>query len=64
MLISCYFVVGLLLSKEISAISGPKLNDYKRVLTTDEGIKAKVASLKKEVEEFSSKFLMPGIEEY
>ncbi|XP_032669032.1 serine hydroxymethyltransferase, cytosolic isoform X2 [Odontomachus brunneus] len=55
---------GLLLSKEVSDISGPKLDDYKRVLSTDEGIKIKVARLKKEVESFSSTFLMPGLDTY
>ncbi|XP_014472396.1 PREDICTED: serine hydroxymethyltransferase, cytosolic isoform X2 [Dinoponera quadriceps] len=55
---------GLLLSKEVSNISGPKLDDYKRVLNTNEDVKAKIASLRSEVEAFSKKFLIPGIEEY
>lgn len=63
MVLRC-FPIGLLLSKEVSAISGPKLDDYKRVLNTDAGIKVKVASLRKEVETFSNKFQMPGLEEY
>lgn len=55
---------GLKLSKEVSAISGPKLVDFKRVLNTDEIIKVKVAALKEEVETFSRQFSMPGNETY
>ncbi|XP_077263464.1 serine hydroxymethyl transferase isoform X1 [Temnothorax americanus] len=55
---------GLQLSKEVSAISGPKLVDYKRVLNTDENIKAKVAALREEVETFSRQFSIPGHETY
>lgn len=55
---------GLLLSKEVSNISGPKLVDYKRVLNTDAYIKAKVAALRKEVETFSKQFPIPGFEIY
>ncbi|XP_015588702.1 serine hydroxymethyltransferase, cytosolic [Cephus cinctus] len=53
---------GLLLSKEVSAISGPKLIDYKKVLDTDAGIKKKVAELRQQVQEFSVKFSIPGLE--
>lgn len=52
------------LSKEVSAISGPKLPDFKKVLSTDENIKAKVTALKEEVEAFSRQFSMPGNEIY
>ncbi|XP_011874369.1 PREDICTED: serine hydroxymethyltransferase isoform X2 [Vollenhovia emeryi] len=55
---------GLKLSKEVSAISGPKLVDFKRVLSTDKTIIAKVAALKKEVETFSRQFSLPGYETY
>ncbi|XP_053998564.1 serine hydroxymethyltransferase [Hylaeus anthracinus] len=55
---------GLLLAKEISKISGPKLVDYKRVLSTDADIKLKVAALKEEVETFSRQFFMPGYDTY
>ncbi|XP_011337658.1 serine hydroxymethyltransferase, cytosolic isoform X2 [Ooceraea biroi] len=55
---------GLKLSKEVSAISGPKLVDFKKVLTTDKNIQAKVAALKKEVEVFSRQFSIPGYEIY
>ncbi|XP_012230517.1 serine hydroxymethyltransferase isoform X1 [Linepithema humile] len=55
---------GLQLSKKVSAISGPKLVDFKRVLNTDENIKAQVASLREEVETFSKQFQIPGHEIY
>ncbi|KYN33402.1 Serine hydroxymethyltransferase [Trachymyrmex septentrionalis] len=55
---------GLKLSKEVTAISGPKLVDFKRVLSTDENIKTKIADLKKEVEIFSMQFSIPGYETY
>ncbi|EGI70459.1 PREDICTED: serine hydroxymethyltransferase, cytosolic [Acromyrmex echinatior] len=53
---------GLKLSKEVTAISGPKLVDFKRVLSTDENIKTKIAALKEEVEIFSKQFSIPGHE--
>ncbi|KAK1136853.1 hypothetical protein K0M31_001388 [Melipona bicolor] len=55
---------GLLLCKEVSNISGPKLVDYKRILSTDVNIKAKVTVLREEVETFSRQFPIPGFEEY
>ncbi|XP_043260330.1 serine hydroxymethyltransferase [Colletes gigas] len=55
---------GLLLSKEVSDISGPQLVDYNRVLNTDARIKEKVAALKEEVETFSKQFAMPGYDTY
>ncbi|XP_012271730.1 serine hydroxymethyltransferase, cytosolic isoform X2 [Orussus abietinus] len=54
---------GLTLSKEISKISGPKLVDFKETLK-DPAVAEKVSALRSEVEEFSRKFSMPGLEEY
>ena len=48
----------------MSNISGPKLVDYKRILSTDANIKAKVTALREEVEIFSTQFPIPGFEEY
>lgn len=59
-----YFATGLQLAKEVSAISGPKLVDFKRVLNTDENIKAKVKSLREEVETFARQFQIPGHDTY
>lgn len=55
---------GLLLCKEVSKISGSKLVDFKKVLSTNEDIKAKVSALKEEVEAFSKQFPIPGFKEY
>ncbi|KYM87473.1 Serine hydroxymethyltransferase, cytosolic [Atta colombica] len=55
---------GLKLSKEVTAISGPKLVDFKKILSTDENIKTKIAALKEEVEIFSRQFSIPGHETY
>lgn len=55
---------GLQLSKEIAAVSGPKLVDFKRVLHEDPTLNAKVQALKKEVQNYSEKFPMPGYEEF
>ncbi|XP_043282211.1 serine hydroxymethyltransferase isoform X2 [Venturia canescens] len=55
---------GLLLSKEATAKSGPKLVDFKKVLDGDEEIRGKIASLRAEVEAFSQQFKLPGLEEY
>lgn len=55
---------GLKLAIEISAKSGPKLVDFKRLIEEDSDVKGKVASLRNEVEEFCSKFPLPGYPEY
>lgn len=55
---------GLQLSKEITAVSGPKLADFKRVLHEDPALNAKVQALKKEVQSYSEKFPMPGYEDF
>lgn len=55
---------GLKLAKEISDISGPKLVDFKNVVHNNKEIVNKVAALKKNVEDFSSSFILPGYPEY
>lgn len=55
---------GLVLSKEVTSKSGPKLVEYKKVLDNDEEIRGKVAALRAEVEAFSQQFKLPGLEEY
>ncbi|XP_012257447.1 serine hydroxymethyltransferase isoform X2 [Athalia rosae] len=55
---------GIELAKEVTAISGPKLVEYKRILETHETIKPKVAALRNKVEEFASQFPLPGLKEY
>ncbi|KAF5306237.1 hypothetical protein FQA39_LY08935 [Lamprigera yunnana] len=56
-----YIDKAIQLAKEASAISGPKLVDFKKVLETNEDIKKKKCELKTEVETFGSKFPLPGI---
>lgn len=51
---------GLQLALEVSAISGPKLVDFKRVLLEDSNIHQKVLKLKNAVENFALDFPMPG----
>lgn len=41
-----------------------KLKDFKEYLVTDEGAKAKMAALKKEVNAFALQFPMPGFEDH
>ncbi|XP_018323680.1 serine hydroxymethyltransferase, cytosolic isoform X3 [Agrilus planipennis] len=55
---------GLKLAKEIEKLSGPKITDFKRVLFEDDDIQVKVKALQNEVTQFSSKFPLPGYEEY
>ncbi|XP_017760010.1 PREDICTED: serine hydroxymethyltransferase, cytosolic [Eufriesea mexicana] len=55
---------GLLLAKEVTKISGPKLVNYKNVLSSNPNIKAKVTALREEVEAFSRQFPIPGFKEY
>lgn len=55
--------VALKLGKAISEISGPKLVDFKKAINDGECAES-VAELKKEVENFSEKFPMPGFDCY
>jgi glycine hydroxymethyltransferase len=54
---------GLELSKEIAAVSGPKLVDFKAAVHSDQ-FTPKVNALREEIETFSAKFPMPGYEDY
>lgn len=55
---------ALQLAKEVSAVSGPKLIDFKSVLHSDENIVKKVDALRSDVETFSQSFPLPGVEEF
>jgi len=59
-----YIDRALKLSKEIAAVSGPKLVDFKKVVHEDATFVPKVKSLKEEIEGFSKNFPMPGYEDY
>jgi len=54
---------GLKLSKEIAAVSGPKLVDFKSACHSDAFL-GKIKALRQEVEDYSGKFPLPGYEEY
>lgn len=55
-----YFnIPGILLAKEAQAVSGPKLLDFKSVLSNDK-FKEKIQNLKNQVENFAKNFFMPG----
>lgn len=47
------------LAIDVQAVSGPKLVDFKKVVVSPE-FELRVANLKKEVEDFASRFKMPG----
>lgn len=53
---------GLKLAKDISDLSGPKLADFKAAVHGK--FHDQIVCLKNEIEDFSSKFPMPGYEEY
>ncbi|XP_055378913.1 serine hydroxymethyltransferase [Condylostylus longicornis] len=55
---------GIKLGKKISDISGVKLIDYKNVIHSNAEIVAEVSNLRKEVEEFSAQFPLPGFSDY
>ena len=53
---------GLELSKEVAAVSGPKLVDFKAAVHGK--FATEVETLRNEIENFSVNFSMPGYEEY
>lgn len=55
---------GLKLALEVTAKSGPKLVDFKKVIFEDSTFKAKIQGLRDEVEAFSNKFPLPGYPDY
>ncbi|GAB0087084.1 Serine hydroxymethyltransferase [Sergentomyia squamirostris] len=54
---------GLKLCKQISTASGPKFVDFKKILEQDE-YACLVDDLREQIEEYSMKFPMPGIDDY
>lgn len=51
---------GLQLAQEVSALSGPKLVDFKRVIHEDPTIIKKVGAIREQVERLALAFPMPG----
>ncbi|XP_028138502.1 serine hydroxymethyltransferase isoform X1 [Diabrotica virgifera virgifera] len=55
---------ALKIAKEATALSGPKLADFKKVIHENADISKKVATLKDEINRYSEKFPLPGYPEY
>ncbi|XP_014220400.1 serine hydroxymethyltransferase, cytosolic [Trichogramma pretiosum] len=55
---------GLSIAKEITEKSGPKLNDFNRIMQSDQTFQQKIKDLKGEVEKFAKTFSLPGQESY
>ena len=58
-----FFHQAFQIAIEAQKLSGPKLVDWRKVVDSDEGIKQSIHNLKLEVEDFASKFLLPGRED-
>lgn len=56
-----YIFIGLNLALDAQKVSGPKLVNFKSVLTTDSAFVERVKTLTKEVEDFAGQFYMPGL---
>ena len=59
-----FFTIGILLTSETNAQSGPTLREFKAKVNEDEQVRAKLAALKTKVGEFASKFPMPGFDDW
>lgn len=59
-----YIDKALKLAKEITAVSGPKLVDFNKVISENVNIQSKINSLKEEIENYSQSFPMPGFEKF
>ncbi|XP_022095435.1 serine hydroxymethyltransferase, cytosolic-like [Acanthaster planci] len=51
---------GIKLTKEVVAISGPTLKEFRETVATNEDVKKKIAAMREEVEAFATKFPLPG----
>ena len=51
---------GIKLTKEVAALSGPTLKEFKQMVETNEDVRKKIAALREEVETFAMKFPLPG----
>ena len=55
---------GIMLSIELQQNCGPTLKEFKAKLVSDEDAKAKIQTLRTEVENFAVKFPLPGFEDW
>ncbi|XP_050345956.1 serine hydroxymethyltransferase isoform X1 [Nymphalis io] len=59
-----YIDRALKLAQEVTAISGPKLVDFNKVISENADIQGKINILKEEIEKYSQTFPLPGYEKY
>ncbi|XP_031788610.1 serine hydroxymethyltransferase 1 (soluble) isoform X1 [Nasonia vitripennis] len=62
--VAAFIHKGLILAKEITIKSGPKLVDFKSTLENDDHFRKQISALKAEVEKFAQSFPIPGHENY
>lgn len=55
---------GVLLTKEVKAVAGPTLKEFKEKLASEPVFKERLAQLRNEVEQFAGQFPMPGFEDF
>lgn len=55
---------GLQLALEVKVASGPTLKEFKETLTKNPEFQSKLQNLRSSVEEFASKYPMPGYDDY
>lgn len=59
-----YIDKALKLAQEITKVSGPKVADFNKTIEESADFKAKIKSLKEEIENYSRSFPLPGFETY
>lgn len=59
-----YIDRAIKLGKEVTAVSGPKLVDFNRIVEENADVKSSIEALRNEIESFSRGFLLPGYETY
>ena len=59
-----YIDKALKLAQEITKVSGPKVADFNKAIEESADFKAKIKSLKEEIENYSRTFSLPGFETY
>lgn len=59
-----YIDKALKLGKEVVKLSGPKLVDFNKAVNENAEIKAKINTLKEEIENYIRSFPLPGYDKY
>ena len=58
------FYLAIQLTLEAQIDCGPTMKDFRTKLAEDEKVKAKIANLRQEVENFALSFPMPGFDDH